>query len=130
MAGAARARGLAPGRGQSRWTGEFSASASGENSRSSYTFVQVTAKLHAWFLGSPSLTARELLDGLQAEVPAVYPETLLRTLQRRVKVWRAEMARELVFGLGSGIAAANGREATGAATASTGVADAATGMSG
>ena len=36
MAGAARARGLAPGRGQSRWTGEFSASASGENSRSSY----------------------------------------------------------------------------------------------
>lgn len=93
-------------------------------------FVQVTAKLHAWFLGSPSLTARELLARLQAEVPGVYPETLLRTLQRRVKVWRAEMARELVFGLGSGIAAANGREATGAATASTGVADAATGMSG
>jgi len=30
------ARGLAPGHGQSRWTGEFSASTSGENSRSSY----------------------------------------------------------------------------------------------
>jgi hypothetical protein len=39
MAGAARARGLAPGRGQSRWTGEFSASTSGENSRSSYTHL-------------------------------------------------------------------------------------------
>ena len=39
MAGAARARGLAPGRGQSRWTGEFSASTSGENSRSSYSFL-------------------------------------------------------------------------------------------
>jgi len=93
-------------------------------------FVQVTARLHEWFLASPSLTARELLARLQTEVPAIYPETLLRTLQRRVKVWRAEMARELVFGLGTGIAAAKGREATGGAAASTGVADAATGMAG
>jgi hypothetical protein len=61
-------------------------------------------------------------------VPAVYPETLLRTLQRRVKGWRAEKARELVFGGGAGGAAGSGREATGAAAVSTGVADAATGM--
>jgi hypothetical protein len=37
MAGAARPRGLAPGAGQWRWTGEFSASTSGEHSLSSYT---------------------------------------------------------------------------------------------
>jgi hypothetical protein len=93
-------------------------------------FAKVTAQLHEWFLASPSLTARELLARLQAEVPAVYPETLLRTLQRRVKGWRAEMARELVFGPGSGVAAGSGREATGAVAASTDVADAATGMAG
>jgi len=92
--------------------------------------AQVTAQLHEWFLVSPSLTARELLERLQAEAPAAYPETLLRTLQRRVKGWRAEMARELVFGSGSGVAAGSGREATGAAAASTGVADASTGMAG
>ncbi|WP_205083214.1 Mu transposase domain-containing protein, partial [Paracraurococcus ruber] len=39
MAGATRARGLAPGRGQSRWTGEFSASTSGEDWASSYSEV-------------------------------------------------------------------------------------------
>eukprot|EP00918_Siedleckia_nematoides_P062731 GHVU01136728.1.p1 GENE.GHVU01136728.1~~GHVU01136728.1.p1 ORF type:complete len:211 (-),score=13.97 GHVU01136728.1:30-575(-) len=37
MAGAARARGRGPERGQSRWTGEFSASTSGEDSLSRYT---------------------------------------------------------------------------------------------
>jgi hypothetical protein len=79
--------------------------------------VQVTAQLHEWFCAAPSLTARELLERLQAEAPAVYPETLLRTLQRRVKSWRAEMARELVFGSGAGGAAGSGREATGAAAA-------------
>lgn len=60
-AGAARARGLAPGRGQPRWTGELSASTSGENSLSSY------------ILALPSLTARELLARLQAEVQAGLP---------------------------------------------------------
>ncbi|MGG5889103.1 ISNCY family transposase [Falsiroseomonas sp. HC035] len=93
-------------------------------------FAQVTAQLHEWFLAAPSLTARELLARLQAEVPAVYPETLLRTLQRRVKGWRAAVARDLVFGPGSGVAAGRGHEATGAAAASTGVAGAATGMAG
>jgi hypothetical protein len=93
-------------------------------------FVQATAQLHEWFLASPSLTARELLERLQAEVPAVYPETLLRTLQRRVKGWRAEKAQELVFGSGADGAAGSGREATGAAPASTGMADAAAGVAG
>jgi hypothetical protein len=49
----------------------------------------------------------------EAEVPAVYPKKPLRTLQQRVKGWRAEMARELVFGPASGGAVGSGREATG-----------------
>jgi hypothetical protein len=55
----------------------------------------VTAQLHAWFCASPWLTARELLARLQAEMPDSYPETLLRTLQRRLKQWRGEAARQL-----------------------------------
>ena len=43
MAGAARARKLAPGRGQWRWTGEFSASTSGENSLSRYSVRAMAA---------------------------------------------------------------------------------------
>ena len=61
-------------------------------------FAAVTAQLHAWFLAEPWLTARELLGRLQAAVPDTYPEKLLRTLQRRVKQWRGEAARRLVFG--------------------------------
>jgi hypothetical protein len=61
-------------------------------------FAAVTAQLHAWFRAEPWLTARELLARLQAAVPDTYPEKLLRTLQRRVKQWRGEAARRLVFG--------------------------------
>ncbi|MBL6459519.1 hypothetical protein JMJ55_29860 [Belnapia sp. T6] len=43
MAGAARARGLAPRPGQWRWTGEFSASTSGEHSPSRYRAAPKTA---------------------------------------------------------------------------------------
>ena len=93
-------------------------------------FAKVTAQLHEWFCASPWLTARELLVRLQAEMPDTYPETLLRTLQRRVKQWRGDAApgaaaRQLVFGTGG-----SGDEATGAPVAATGVADAATGMAG
>jgi len=39
-----------------------------------------------------------LLDLLQAEYPGTYPDRLLRTLQRRVKIWRSEIAHAMVFG--------------------------------
>jgi hypothetical protein len=39
-----------------------------------------------------------LLDKLQAEQPGHYPDGLIRTLQRRLKIWRAERAHEMVFG--------------------------------
>src|SRR6266446_3530356 len=39
----------------------------------------------------------ELFERLQAEHPGVYPNGQLRTLQRRLKGWRREAARRLVF---------------------------------
>jgi hypothetical protein len=44
------------------------------------------------------LTGRQLLDRLQAEYPHHYPDGLVRTVQRRLKIWRSELAHALVFG--------------------------------
>jgi hypothetical protein len=53
--------------------------------------------LRQWFEAEPERTARELFERLQAEYPGVYPDGQLRTLQRRLKEWRREAARRLVF---------------------------------
>ena len=65
--------------------------------------------LRQWFDAEPERTGRELFERLQAEHPGVYPDGQLRTLQRRLKGWRREAARRLVFatpavapGLGTG----------------------------
>jgi hypothetical protein len=59
--------------------------------------VAVTDELRAWFEADPSRTGGELLMWLQA-YPGRYPDGLLRTVQRRLKVWRGEIASALVFG--------------------------------
>jgi hypothetical protein len=61
-------------------------------------FAPVIAELRAWFEAEPWRTGRELLQRLQAQLPGNYPDSQLRTLQRRLKVWRCEMAQRLVFG--------------------------------
>ena len=38
------------------------------------------------------------VERLQAQYPCIYPDGQLRTCQRRLKVWRREMAHKLVFG--------------------------------
>ena len=58
----------------------------------------VTAELEAWFEADLGATGRQLLGRLQAAHPDQYPDKLLRTVQRRLKVWRRERARELVLG--------------------------------
>ena len=70
-------------------------------------------QLWAWFEAEPDRTARELLERLGATQSAGPGEGQLRTLQRRLKVWRAEKARELVFGT-SGASREQSGEATGA----------------
>ena len=47
---------------------------------------------------NPAQTGRELLERIQSAFPGRYPDALLRTVQRRIKGWRAEIAWALVFG--------------------------------
>jgi hypothetical protein len=61
--------------------------------------ITVTALLREWFDTEPWRTGRELLERLQEEHPGSYPDSLLRTVQRRLKTWRNEKALALVFGL-------------------------------
>ncbi|MDU1667493.1 MAG: transposase, partial [Bradyrhizobium sp.] len=60
--------------------------------------VAVTDDLQSWFHADPSLSGRQLLDRLQAEHPGEYPDRLVCTVQRRLKIWRSAVAHELVFG--------------------------------
>jgi len=51
----------------------------------------VADDLHRRFLAAPDTTAAALLDDLQRRCPGRYPDGLLRTLQRRVRAWRARV---------------------------------------
>lgn len=64
--------------------------------------VKVTNHLRAWFEEDPSQTGRELLGRLQEAHPDAYCDGLIRTVQRRVKIWRGDMARALVYGADGG----------------------------
>ncbi len=61
-------------------------------------FVTVTGRVREWFEAEPWRTSRELFERLQQEQPGVFPDGQRRTLQRRLKEWRREMAHRLVFG--------------------------------
>jgi hypothetical protein len=62
-------------------------------------FAEVAASLRSWLAAEPDLQATDLLARLGDECPDRYPDKLLRTLQRRVREWRREVAHRLVFGL-------------------------------
>ncbi|WP_298236495.1 transposase family protein [uncultured Azohydromonas sp.] len=55
--------------------------------------------IEGWLIEKPSSTARELMDRLAAAVPEAYAnKKQLRTLQRRIKAWRAQQLKELILG--------------------------------
>jgi hypothetical protein len=60
--------------------------------------VKVTVQMRGWFEAEPWRTSREFLERLQGEQPGVYPDGQIRTVQRRLKDWRRDMAHQLVFG--------------------------------
>jgi hypothetical protein len=61
-------------------------------------FAQSWSLVEGWLAAEPSIGAKELLMRLTKQLPDLYPTgAQLRTL-RRVKTWRAERARQLVFG--------------------------------
>ncbi len=61
-------------------------------------FAAVTDRLRTWFEVEPWRTSRELLERLQAEHPGIFPDGQLRTFQRRLKIWRRDVAHKMVFG--------------------------------
>jgi hypothetical protein len=63
-------------------------------------FENVWSLVRTWLEADPDCTARALLDRLHHEQPGAYGEGQLRTLQRRVREWRAAAAKRLVFGAG------------------------------
>ena len=77
-------------------------------------FAAVTAQMHEWFQAEPWRTSRELFERLQAEQPGVYPDGQLRTLQRRLKGWRRDVAHTLVFGAAAADDGVQADAATGA----------------
>jgi len=65
-------------------------------------FQNTWPKILEWLETEPNITAKQLSERLTAMAPALYSGAQLRTLQRRVKVWRADRARELVTRILSG----------------------------
>lgn len=61
-------------------------------------FADVWPVLLGWLEERPDLEAKEMLKRLQASGYGTYQDGQLRTLQRRVRLWRASRARELVYG--------------------------------
>jgi hypothetical protein len=84
--------------GEVRPTSKRKATVSKHRRRCADPFLTVTTQMREWFEAEPWRTSRELLARLQLQQPDVYPDKLLRTLQRRVKIWRRENAHRLVFG--------------------------------
>ncbi len=62
-------------------------------------FAEAWPVIEGWLDADPSTSAKELMDRLAAMVPEVYgSKAQLRTLQRRVRDWRTERAKEMVLG--------------------------------
>jgi hypothetical protein len=51
-----------------------------------------------WLRAEPDVTAKALMQRLRKQLPDVYPTgAQLRTLQRRVQLWRNEQVKRLIF---------------------------------
>ena len=62
-------------------------------------FADAWPVIEGWLIAEPAVSANELMDRLATMVPDAYAsKAQLRTLQRRVKAWRAEHVRKMVLG--------------------------------
>ncbi len=62
-----------------------------------YSCVAHLAEMHQWLEEHPDQTAKELLIEFQARYPGIYHRSHLRTLRKRVQVWRREAIQRLIF---------------------------------
>lgn len=60
-------------------------------------FASAWPCVRAWLEAEPDRVAQELFARLQGELPGVFPDSQLRTFQRRVREWRQVAARQLIF---------------------------------
>ena len=72
-------------------------------------FMAVWPDVLSWLEAAPDITAKELFERVQKEHPGQYPDSQLRTLQRRVREWRHVMAKQLVYACIDGDRAVNAR---------------------
>ena len=62
-------------------------------------FEHAWGVVEGWLDDAPTATAKELMERLSIMLPDAYQtKAQLRTLQRRVKAWRAEKAKDLILG--------------------------------
>ena len=62
-------------------------------------FADAWPEVAGWLIAEPAVSAKALMERLATLVPDAYAsKAQLRTLQRRVKAWRAERAKEMVLG--------------------------------
>lgn len=59
-------------------------------------FADTWPKIQQWLETEPGVSAQQLQKRLTEMMPELYSGAQLRTLQRRVKAWRTNRARELV----------------------------------
>ena len=61
--------------------------------------ARLAGVVEGWLISEPTVTAKELMSRLARAAPDAYAsKAQLRTLQRRIKAWRAEKAKDLVLG--------------------------------
>jgi hypothetical protein len=60
-------------------------------------FAEVWPEMSGWLETDPDLNGVDLLARLQTAYPARFPDSLLRTLQRRLADWRLAASTRLVF---------------------------------
>jgi hypothetical protein len=61
-------------------------------------FESVWPMLLNWLDAQPDTAAKDLFVRLQQELPGKFADGQLRTFQRRVRQWRQQMARRLIYG--------------------------------
>jgi hypothetical protein len=62
-------------------------------------FADAWSTIEGWLIAEPAVSVHVLMDRLAEMIPELYAsKAQLRTLQRRVKTWRAERANEMVLG--------------------------------
>ena len=62
-------------------------------------FADAWPVVEGWLIAEPAVSAKALMERLATLMPDAYAsKAQLRTLQRRVKAWRAERAKEMVLG--------------------------------